>query len=129
MGIEGDVAGVAVVAVSAAAVGLPDLDFGVFDRGAVQAGDGASEVQDEALGAARTVGHAVDAAQVGLAGEGVRLGRVGQQHRGLVDAEHAGAERHARLALEGRGIDIGEHETAGHRPFAGLGRLVENHGV
>ena len=45
------------------------------------------------------------------------------------DAEKAAAERRARLAFERRRIAVPEHEGAGHRPFARLGRLLEDERV
>ena len=66
-------------------------------------------------------------------GEAVVVARLDDLHqrrpaeRG--DAEKARAERRARLAFERRRIVVGEHEGAGHRPFAGLRRLLEHERV
>src|SRR5262249_25432088 len=45
------------------------------------------------------------------------------------DAKKAATEGRALLAGELGRVDVGEHEGAGHRPFAGLGRPLEHEGV
>ncbi len=46
-----------------------------------------------------------------------------------LDAEEAAAKRGARFAFERRRIAVPEHEGAGYRPLARLGRVFENESV